>query len=104
MEETYKEKLKAGGTKRKGKALSLEVYLRNDRIERGGRTKGGGVDWYRLSEGYLVPKLIPWYKELKKEGKAEGPLLAMDNAAPHSSKHIKYILDLHSVVRQLWPA
>jgi transposase len=104
MEETYKEKVEAGGPKRKGKAPSLEVYLRNNRIERGDRTKGGGVDWYRLSEGYLVPKLIPWYKELKKEGKAEGPLLAMDNAAPHSSKHTKYILDLHSVVRQLWPA
>ena len=40
---------------------------------------------------------------MKKEGKAEGSLLAIDNAALHSSKHMKYILNLHSVVRQLWP-
>jgi transposase len=104
MEEVYKERVEAGGPKRKGKAPSLEVYLRNNRITRGDRTKGGGVDWYRLCEGYMIPKLIPWYKELKKEGKAGGPLLAMDNAAPHSSKHTTYILELHSVVRQLWPA
>jgi hypothetical protein len=52
----------------------------------------------------MIPKLILWYKELKKEGKAGGPLLAIDNAAPHSSKHTTYILELHSVVRQLWPA
>jgi len=44
IEETYKEKVEAGGPKRKGKALSLEVYLRNNRIERGDRIKGGGVD------------------------------------------------------------
>jgi hypothetical protein len=104
IEETYKEKVEAGGPKHKGKALSLKVYLRNNRIERRDRIKRGGVDWYQLSEGYLIPKLIPWYKELKKEGKAEGPLLAIDNIAPYSSKYMKYILDLHSDIRQLWPA
>ena len=44
IEETYKEKVEAGGPKRKGKAPSLEVYLRNNRIERRDRIKGGGVD------------------------------------------------------------
>jgi hypothetical protein len=44
MEEVYKERVEARGPKRKGKALSLEVYLRNNRITRGDRTKRGGVD------------------------------------------------------------
>jgi transposase len=52
----------------------------------------------------MIPKLIPWYKDLKKEGKAGDPLLAMDNATPHSSKHTTNILELYSVIRQLWPA
>jgi hypothetical protein len=46
----------------------------------------------------MIPKLIPWYKDLKKEGKAGGPLLAMDNATPYLSKHTTYVLELYSVV------
>jgi hypothetical protein len=59
MEEMYRERVEAGGPKRKGKAPTLEVYLKNNRIAQGDHTKGGGVDWYRLNEGYMIPKLIP---------------------------------------------
>jgi hypothetical protein len=46
MEEIYRERVKVRGPKRKGKALTLEVYLKNNRIAWGDRIKGGGVDWY----------------------------------------------------------
>ena len=44
IKEIYRERVEAGGPKRKGKAPTLEVYLKNNRIAQGDRIKGGGVD------------------------------------------------------------
>ena len=44
IKEMYRERVKAGGPKRKGKAPTLEVYLKNNRIAQGDRIKGGGVN------------------------------------------------------------
>jgi hypothetical protein len=44
MEEMYRERVEAGGPKRKGKALTLKVYLKNNRIAWGDYIKGGGVN------------------------------------------------------------
>ena len=40
----YRERVKVGGLKRKGKALTLKVYLKNNRITRGDHIKEGGVN------------------------------------------------------------
>jgi transposase len=93
--------LEKAGKKRRGPAPQLGVFLKKRRLTRGDREKGNGVDWYRLNEFFLEPKVFPWYKELKKEGRS--PLLAMDNAGPHKSYYTKIILDLYGIIQLLWP-
>ena len=44
IKEMYRERVKVGGLKRKGKALTLKVYLKNNRITRGDHIKEGGVN------------------------------------------------------------
>lgn len=93
----------AKGQLRPGKRASFDVFLRKELPTRSERDKRDGVDWYRLCHGWFEPELFPWIRELKRL-KGEDILLAMDNAAPHSSKHTTKFLLLNGITKLLWPA
>lgn len=61
----------------------------------------GGVDWYRYRTFVLVPKLIPFAQECKKER----PLTVVqeDGAASHISKHQAQLFVLADILKLLWP-
>ena len=60
----------------------------------------GGIDWYRYQKKILIPKLIPFAQECKKE--RPGTLVQEDKAPAHASKHQEVVFSLADVMRLIW--
>jgi hypothetical protein len=65
------------------------------------RNSKGGIDWFLYCQQIVVPKLIPFAKEL--EAIRPGVLVQEDGASPHKSIHKDRLYSLNGVLSLLWP-
>ena len=66
------------------------------------RRKGaGGVDWYRYQKRILLPLLLPFAQDCKRERPAT--IVQEDKAAAHSSHFQQAVYDAADVARLTWP-
>jgi transposase len=66
-----------------------------------GRSKGGGIDWYRFASEVLDPLLLPAYDELRRQRPAL--MLMLDGAASHNSANCSPFYEGWEVDRIKWP-
>lgn len=81
----------------KGRKPTWRYSVKTGKLE---RSKKGGIDWYRYQKDIILPKIIPFAKELEKSGL--GVLVQEDNAPCHSHWIQQRVYDLHEVSRLLW--
>ena len=62
--------------------------------------KKGGIDWWRYQQKILIPKLLPFAQECKKE--RPGTIVQKDKAPAHNSKHQRQVFLDFDVLRMLW--
>jgi len=64
------------------------------------RGKGSGIDWWRYQSKILIPKLLPFAEECKKE--RPQTIVQEDKAPSHAHTAQQRVYDLYNVDRLLW--
>lgn len=61
----------------------------------------GGINWYRYQQKILIPKLLPFAVECKRE--RPGTQVQEDNAPAHASKQQELVFSAWDIMKLLWP-
>lgn len=82
-----------------GRKPKWKFNQKNGKLE---RSKKGGIDWYRYQTQVVIPKIIPFAKDLEKHHSKKA-IVQEDGAAPHAHSAQQRVYNLYDVCRLLWP-
>ena len=85
-----------------GKQRDVKVYLRQAKVSRGDRSRGG-MDWFRYREEVLIPLLIPFIQRLQQEHGIK-VFVCEDNAGIHKALYCQEEYHKAGIYIIPWPA